>query len=182
MLYVLLIIVMLSCAIYAVRAKRLLSSALWLAGVSISTAILLYLIGAVWIAVIELSLSVGLITILLVFAISMAGADSPNQPVSRLLNVPLVLLMLALVIGLTMPILVTQTNIPESSFATIFWNVRQSDVLAQIALIFTGVLGVLGLLVEVRSKDTPPTKVISESVSPKDETSAKEFEQEWERV
>jgi NADH:ubiquinone oxidoreductase subunit 6 (subunit J) len=180
MLYVLLIIALLSCAVFAVRARHLLSSALWLAGVSASAAILLYQIGAVLIAVIELSLSVGLITILLVFAISMAGADSPDLPVSRWFDLPVVLLMLLLIIGLTLPILVTPTDTPESSFATIFWNLRQADVLAQMALIFTGVLGVLGILVETRSKDSEQVEAISKPEP--DEIPAEDFEPEMEQV
>jgi hypothetical protein len=60
--------------------------------------------------------------------------------------------MLLLVIGLTLPLLSLQTGAPESSFSTIFWQLRQQDVLAQIALIFTGVLGVLGLLAESKGR------------------------------
>jgi NADH:ubiquinone oxidoreductase subunit 6 (subunit J) len=152
MLYGVLVTMMLGCAVFAVRATRLFSAALWLAGVSVLTAILLYLIGAFMMAVIELSLSVGLITILLVFAISMVGADSPDQPVSRPLNIPLVIAMLLLVIGLTLPVLAPHIMPSESSFTTTFWNLRQADVIAQIGLIFAGVLGVLGLLAERRTR------------------------------
>jgi NADH:ubiquinone oxidoreductase subunit 6 (subunit J) len=151
LLYMVLVVGMLGCAVFAVRANRLLSAALWLAGVSVLTAIILYLIGAFMMAVIELSLSVGLITILLVFAISMAGADSPDQPVPRLLNAPVVVVTLLLIVGLTLPFVTSQTSTPESNFSMTFWNLRQTDVFAQIALIFAGVLGVLGLLVD-RSK------------------------------
>lgn len=136
------------CAIMAVRATRLLGAALWLAGVSIAVALMLYQLGAVVMAVIELSLSVGLITILLVFAISMVGADSPDQPVRRLINVPLVVAMVLLVAGLSVPLLIPQEPAPADSFSATFWQHRESDVIAQISLIFAGVLGVLGLLAE----------------------------------
>ncbi len=159
MLYVILVAGMLVCAIRAVRAPRLFSAALWLAGVSALNAILLYLIGAKMLAVIELSLSVGLITILLVFAISMVGADSPDQLAARRFNVPLVSALLLLVIGLTIPLLAPQTSARESSFSTLFWSLRPADVLAQIALIFAGVLGVLGLLAERRSSAVEPSQV-----------------------
>jgi len=144
------------CGIQAVRAVRLLHSALWLAGVSIAVTLVLYSLGATTIAVIELSLSVGLITILLVFAISMVGADSPDQPVSRPLNIPFVAAMLLLVIGLTVPLLVPQGEAAEDNFAVTFWQQREADVLAQIALIFAGVLGVLGLLTETSSTQPAP--------------------------
>lgn len=180
MIYVLLITGMLVCAVMAVRATHLLTAALWLAGVSALTAVIFYLIGAYMMAVIELSLSVGLITILLVFAISMVGANSPDQPVSRSLNIPLVLAMLLLVIGLTLPMLPPQTNMPDAGFSAIFWTLRPADVFAQVALIFAGVLGVLGLLAEPRRqvKEAEPTAAqamacteepVSPAVSPSDE-------------
>jgi NADH:ubiquinone oxidoreductase subunit 6 (subunit J) len=136
------------CAIQAMRAVRLLNAALWLVGVSLASAALLYQFNATLLAVIELSLSVGLVTILLVFAISMVGADSPDRPQSRFLYWPLVVVMLLLVIGLTVPLLAVQPKEGEISFQIVFWELRQGDVLAQVALIFTGALGVLGLLSE----------------------------------
>lgn len=148
MIYAVLVVGMIGCAVFAMRATRLLEAALWLAGVSAMTAIILYQLGAFMMAVIELSLSVGLITILLVFAISMSGADSPDQPVWRWLNIPLMIIALGLVIGLAIPSLLPQTTPLESSFKVIFWDLRQADVLVQIALIFAGAVGILGLLAE----------------------------------
>ena len=42
---------------------------------------------------------------------------------------------------------------PEPGFANVLWNDRVLDVALQVVLIFTGVLGVLGLLSDV--KNTP---------------------------
>lgn len=142
------------CAIKAVRAVHLLHSALWLAGVSVVITILLYLIGAYTMAVIELSLSVGLITILLVFAISMVGADSPDVVILKWMNVPLLAVMLLLVVSLTIPLLPPQMDTPQASFSVTLWQQREADVIAQIALIFAGVLGVLGLLTEKQRRQT----------------------------
>lgn len=139
------------CAVMAVRAERLLHAALWLAGVSVFVAIILYMLGAYVMAVIELSLSVGVITILLVFAISMVGADSPDQPVRGRLNVPLVAAMLLLVVGLAVPMIMPQISVDEVSFSETFWQEREGDVIVQISLIFAGVLGVLGLLAETKA-------------------------------
>lgn len=165
------------CGIQAVRAVRLLHSALWLAGVSVAVTLALYSLGATMMAVIELSLSVGLITILLVFAISMVGADSPDQPVSRPLNVLFVAAMLLLVIGLTVPLLVPQAEAAEDTFAVTFWQQREADVLAQIALIFAGVLGVLGLLTEGGSTQPAP-EATREQQQPETEPTAAEAEEE----
>lgn len=155
MIYLVLAIGMLVCAVLAIRADRLLVSTLWLAGASALTALILYLIGAQMIAVIELSLSVGLITILLVFAISVTGANSPDQPRSRLSDMLLVLALPLLVISLTVPALAQPTTPTETaSFAATFWDERQADVFAQIVLIFSGVLGILGLLAAPRTHST----------------------------
>lgn len=147
---VLLVVLASVCAIKAVRATHLLHAALWLAGVSGVVTMMLYMVGAYPLAVIELSLSVGLITIFLVFAISMVGADVPDIPVARWMNWPLVIAMLLLVIGLTMPLLSPPTDQSQPAFTVTFWQQREADVVAQLALIFAGVLGVLGLLTEVK--------------------------------
>ena len=87
MIYVVVLIAMLFCGIRAIRAERLMVAALWLAGVSAWMAALLYGIGAQVAAVIELSVGAGLVTVLLVFAISLAG-DEP-QVTSSVVPTPL---------------------------------------------------------------------------------------------
>ena len=69
-------------AIQAIRAPRLLNSALWLAGVSAMVSLIFYLMSAHQVAVVELSVGAGLVTILFVFAISVAGeAEFENTTV-----------------------------------------------------------------------------------------------------
>src|ERR1044071_1087112 len=65
------------CAVQAVREARLLQAAFWLAGVSALVSMVLYALGAREVAVVELSVGAGLVIILFVFAISLAG--QPNQ-------------------------------------------------------------------------------------------------------
>lgn len=144
-------IVILICAVEAIRAKRLLVSAMWLAGASASVALLLYIIGAPEIAVIELSVGAGLVTVLFVFAINMVG-EEPVE-ITSLIPRPLawlaVLLPAALLIWLNLPVLLA--NVPdvlESSFQSTVWESRRLDIWLQVVLIFTGVLGMLGLLAE----------------------------------
>jgi uncharacterized MnhB-related membrane protein len=59
-------------AVQAIRVKRLISSALWLAGTSALLSISFYLLGAPTVAAIELSVGAGLVTVLFVFAINIA--------------------------------------------------------------------------------------------------------------
>lgn len=153
MLYAFLVAGAAICALMAVRAQKLLSSALWLAGVSALVAIILYQLGAHQVAVIELSVGAGLVTVLFVFAISIAGDDAmqaaPRIPVR--LAVGMLLIFAALLGWMILPLDGIDSASSEKSFAAVLWDDRALDVLVQIVLIFTGVLGVLGLLSETAS-------------------------------
>lgn len=145
------------CAVLAIQATRLLTAAVWLAGVSVLVALTFYLIGAREVAVIELSVGAGLVTVLFVFAITIAGEDAMQA--RSLIPKPLAWLLIALALlllgFLVLPAGENSNTISETSFATIFWQERALDVVAQIALIFVGVLGILGLLSEPKSHMLP---------------------------
>jgi uncharacterized MnhB-related membrane protein len=139
------------CAVQAMRSARLLASALWLAGTSALVALLLYLLGAAEVAVIELSVGAGLVTILFVFAINIAG-DEPLKPVvlvPRPLAWALVIGAVALLAWLNLPTLAAQA-VPGSPalFTKVLWEERGLDTLLQLVIVFVGVLGVLALLAE----------------------------------
>lgn len=147
--YLLIAAGVIACAIGAIRANRLLISALWLAGASALVALLIYLLGAPEVAVIELSVGAGLVTVLFVFAINIAGEEElpPLPVVPRWLSLGLVGLAVILLAWYALPR--TGLIVPamtEGSFTLAFWEDRSLDVLLQIAIIFSGVLGVLGLL------------------------------------
>lgn len=80
MLLAALLIAMLAFAAQALRARRLLYSALWLAGASALLATIFYQLGAPEVAVIELSVGAGLVTVLFVFAINVAGEEAYVGP------------------------------------------------------------------------------------------------------
>lgn len=138
------------CAIGAVRAKRLLASAIWLAAVSAVVALSFYRMGAREVAVIELSVGAGLVTVLLVYAIGVAGEDAICAPalVPRPLVWGLVILATLLLGRLALPLAEAPQSGAEPSFAAVLWQQRGLDVLVQVALIFAGVLGILGVLAE----------------------------------
>ena len=143
------------CALQAVRSARLLMSALWLASSSALTALMMYRLGAPEVAVIELSVGAGLVTVLFVFAINIAGEEVSD--LKALVPAPLawVAALGAIALGAWMAIPGLR---PESAlvqtvpFATVLWEHRALDVLLQVVLIIGGVLGVLGLLAEGRSQ------------------------------
>ena len=161
MLYGLIVFGLLVCAVQAMRAQRLLTSALWLAGCSALTSLFMYLLGAAEVAVIELSVGAGLVTVLFVFAINIAGEDSLNltpvipRPLAWILVVSSLLLLVWMNLGVFGSILGVSLSM---GFSDVLWNERRLDVLLQIALIFSGVLGVLGLLAEMhpQSASNPP--------------------------
>ncbi|HOC18701.1 MAG TPA: DUF4040 domain-containing protein [Vicinamibacterales bacterium] len=141
------------CALQAIRSPRLLMSALWLASASALTALLMYLLGAPEVAVIELSVGAGLVTVLFVFAINIAGEEVTD--LRALVPRPLAWLAALGAMGLgawmAIPGLRAPAGpFPEPAFAAVLWEQRGLDVLLQVVLIIGGVLGVLGLLAEGR--------------------------------
>jgi uncharacterized MnhB-related membrane protein len=151
MLYILIVVGLLVCAYLAMRSSRLLSSALWLAGTSALTALIMYLLGAAEVAVIELSVGAGLVTILFVFAINIAGDEAIE--VKSLMPWPLALILvvgaIGLLVGMAIPTIgIELPSLQMAGFAKTFWEDRSLDALLQIVLIFAGTLGMLGLLAE----------------------------------
>ncbi|MHB8088776.1 MAG: NADH-quinone oxidoreductase subunit J [Anaerolineaceae bacterium] len=150
MWYVLIAVGILACAILAISAKRLLISAIWLAITSALVALMLFLLGAPQIAVIELSVGAGLVTVLFVFAINIAGEDVIG--LRSALPLPLVWASIVLAAGLIIFFIVRSLGLvqfPEVTggvAASVLWQERYLDFLLQVVLILAGVLGVIGLL------------------------------------
>ncbi len=151
MWHILIMAGILLCAIMAIRTKRLLVSAIWLAGCSALVALFLYLLGAPEIAVVELSVGAGLVTVLFVFAINIAGDEvNPSHPV---ISKPLawaVIAVAALLVGwLLLPgVNVAVPGLPESQLGNTLWQARNLDMFLIGILIFAGALAMLGLLAE----------------------------------
>jgi uncharacterized MnhB-related membrane protein len=148
------------CAYRAMISKHLLPSTLYLACVSALTTVTLYLLGAYEVAVIELSVGAGLVTVLLVYALSVVG-DDVFDPTS-IIPKPLAFLLVAgiggLVVWMAYPIVIRPNVYGDVLLAHVLWEHRALDVWVQVALIFSGVMGVLGLLsekVHPQGQETP---------------------------
>ncbi len=152
-LYIFLVCASIICAIQAIRARRLIVSALWLAGTSALLSLIFYLVGAYLVAVIELSVGAGLVTVLFVFAISIAGEESVElrSLVPKALGGALAFLAAVLLGWLSLPAGASQPAVVEPSISDMIWRIRGLDVLVQVVLIFSGVLGLLGLLAEEKA-------------------------------
>lgn len=150
MWYVLIAAGILASAILAISAKRLLISAIWLALTSALVALMIYLLGAPQIAVIELSVGAGLVTVLFVFAINIAGEEVSG--LKSALPKPLVWASVLLATGLAIFFILRSVGVLQFPTGAseivpgILWKERYLDLLLQTVLIFAGVLGVIGLL------------------------------------
>jgi len=156
------------CALQAIRAPRLLISALWLAGCSALLALAIALLGAPEVGVVELSVGAGLVTIIFVFAINVAGEETIGMTslVPRPLAWALMGIFLFLLVWLTLPGLVSPA-LPRDTlpFLRALWDARSLDTVLQVALIFSGVLGSLGLLAERRETAHSPRQAGAEGAS-----------------
>ncbi len=147
--YILIALGALFCAVQAIRAERLLTSALWLAGTSAIVSVAIYLLGAPQIAAVELSVGAGLVTVLFVFAINLTGKQAVDE--RSLIPKPLAWVLIGVAVGslvfLLLPGVVTEfPEMVEPGLADVLWGTRRLDLWLQIVMIFSGVLGVLGLL------------------------------------
>ena len=166
MLFVIILIGILYCGILAVRSSKLINAALWLAANSALLATVIYGLGAYELAVIELSVGAGLVTVLFVFAIS-AAADEPRRQgegVPRLLAFTLIVTFVLLLFLFALPLIESRSPTTDSSFTETVWHERSLDMLVQVVLIFTSALTVLGLLSQHQegSKQLQTTAVIVE--------------------
>ena len=141
------------CALMAIGAARLLVAALWLAGCSALLALSIAMLGAPEVGVVELSVGAGLVTVLFVFAISVAGEETVG--VTSVVPRPLawaLLAVFAVLLGwLTLPTIAAPA-LPGDAlpFLRALWSERSLDTVLQVVLIFSGVVGSLGLLGERR--------------------------------
>jgi uncharacterized MnhB-related membrane protein len=140
----------LACAILAIKTPRLLTASLWLAALSALLSLFFYLMGAARIAVIELSVGAGLVTVLFVFAIGIAGDATAGQShlVPRPVSWGLSLAVFLLLGWFIWPLVGAPAPPSQPSLASLLWEGRALDAWVQVVLIFAGVLGVLGLLTE----------------------------------
>ena len=165
MAYFILVAAILFCAYRVMRAARLINVTIWLVVTSALVAVLLFILGAPEVAVIELSVGAGLVTVLFVYAFSITGDVTLDEKtiIPRPLAWVLVLDVVLALTWLILPLQVESTldiraKLPlaiEPDFAHMLWRERGLDVLVQVVLIFAGVMGLLGLLSTSKSGFQP---------------------------
>jgi NADH:ubiquinone oxidoreductase subunit 6 (subunit J) len=161
------VVLVIGCVIFAYRtmvSTRILVSTLYLAGISAMVSIMLYMLGAYQVAAIELSVGAGLVTVLLVFAISVVGDDAFDPPsiIPKRLAILLIGLAALLLGILALPITAKHTAVNVVPLSGILWEQRVLDVWIQMALIFSGTLGMLGVLAEGKSRQRSGLHTLTE--------------------
>ncbi|MFZ6029509.1 MAG: Na(+)/H(+) antiporter subunit B [Chloroflexota bacterium] len=153
-LYAVLLLSATLCAYRAMIARRILPATLWVACVSALTSGVLYLLGAAQVAVIELSVGAGLVTVLLVYAISVTGDDAfdPTSIVPKPLAFGVTFTAMAMLGALILPVVAETLEVTSLPLSLSLWQDRVLDVWVQMVLIFSGVLGMLGLLAEGKGR------------------------------
>lgn len=167
------------CALQAIRAPRLLYSALWLGCTSAFLAVLLFILGAHELAVLELSIGSGLITVLLVFVLNLTGERriEPSPPLSKPLALGMVGIIVMLLGWFIFPLPAEKPPLSDPPFSIVVWEDHSLNVLVQVVLIFTGALTVLGLLAESRQVTEIPAAL--EEVQEPEERAAPEPEKDF---
>mgnify|MGYP001335324191 FL=1 len=155
-LHVLLLLLAGLCAGMAVRTRPL-HAVLWLAALSAVVSIVFYRLGAPELAVVELSVGAGLITVLLAFAISMAEDETmPAALIPRPFAWLLVIVAGGALLWLLLPALPAIRQVAtDAPFVAQVWDNRLLDLAVQLVVVITGVMGVLSLLGETRAPETP---------------------------
>ena len=136
-------------------SHSLLRSAIYLALASAMLGVVLFMLGAVWAAVIEVSACSGLVTVIFISAISLSNMEKGDvhkfystKKQMGFLPVVLIVAGAALVVAaltqdFTLPGIVQKA---ADDFRNVFWNTRQLDILGQIAAILVGGIAVSVLL------------------------------------
>lgn len=137
--------------IMAVMSHSLLKSAIYLGFASATLGIIMYVLGAGWAAVIEVSVCSGLVTVIFISAISLSSMKKDQiqrhyNDKKRMAHLPITLIIagvILVVVALTTDFTLIEggTGIAED-FREVLWNSRQIDVLGQIVAILVGGIAV----------------------------------------
>ena len=146
------LVLMVLAALWASLTTLLLRATIGLALTSAMLAVVMYSLGAVFAAVLELSVCAGLISVVFVSVISLTQRRPFKDYVTRRLSRmrrfwPLPLVLIAIGVALTFVHSPVRIVLPlpngDGDVRTVMWTLRQMDLFGQILILLAGVLGVL---------------------------------------
>jgi len=145
----------------AAMFRSMVKAAISLAGISAVLAVALFLMGAPWAALFELSVCAGLVTAIFISAISLTSPDRKqpekvSEHKSRFASLPFILifagvsLIAVFILGgfVIDPVAGQVTAGAAVTFREAFWNMRQADILGQVIIILAGAFAVVILFKE----------------------------------
>lgn len=150
---------MLIFGVMAVMLHSMTKSAIALAAASAALGIIMYEMGAVWTALIEISVCSGLVTVIFISAISLSNMDKKElekvyEDKKRMSLLPVILIVSGVVLviaaisaGVSLPE-ANQTVNTSGDLREILWNNRQADIWGQIIIMITGSAAVVVLFRE----------------------------------
>lgn len=145
------LVFLLSFCVLAVVSNSIIKSAVYLAFSSVMLGVIIYVLGAHWAAVFEISVCAGLVTVIFISAISLSKMrrdemDKLYENKKRMSFLPFVLIIggvllvtAAFAFDFNLP---TGTASVTDEFRETFWNTRQADILGQIIAILVGGIAV----------------------------------------
>lgn len=146
-------------AVSVVMLRSMLKATISLALTSALLAVVLFLLGAHWAALFELSVCTGLITVVFVSAISITTADRRDEVHTREHHsyfAPLPYILIFAGVALLAVLLLSNFQLEGArnvtatfaDFKRVFWDTRQVDIVGQLALILAGAFAVVVLFKE----------------------------------
>lgn len=134
-------------ALWAVMARKLLTSAIMLALASVAVSLIFFNFGAPWAGVFELSVCAGLITVLFVGAVSLIRAEDEKKPENRarFYALPLAAAIFAIAAWFYLPAFLEEMADLHSvgagggAIGLALWDLRRPDLLGQVLMLAAGV-------------------------------------------
>jgi len=140
---------MLAFGVMAVMLHSMTKSAIALAAASAALGIIMYEMGSVWAALIEISVCSGLVTVIFISAISLSNMEKKElekvyEDKKRMSLLPVILIVsgvvlviAAMALGVSLPKVDHAANV-AGDLREILWNNRQADIWGQIIIMITG--------------------------------------------
>jgi len=150
---------MLAFGVMAVMLHSMTKSAIALAAASAALGIIMYEMGSVWAALIEISVCSGLVTVIFISAISLSNMEKKElekvyEDKKRMSLLPVILIVsgvvlviAAMALGVSLPKVDHAANV-AGDLREILWNNRQADIWGQIIIMITGSAAVVVLFRE----------------------------------
>jgi NADH-quinone oxidoreductase subunit J len=158
---IIILVIMIIAALWAVMTRSLLRSAIALAFTSAIVSILLFRLNALLAAVFELSVCAGLISVLFISTISLTNPLTWNEilrhmreRLKRFVWLPFIVVAL----GTALSLVKVRLNLhlpepdPQLDMRIVLWNLRGLDIIGQMVILLCGVFGVVILLKETNTK------------------------------